>query len=325
MDITALPKAELHTHLDGILTPAMLRAIRLEQPAYPVDPDALAAAYPVHDFESFVAWWRYKTPDVRADFDLFRPVLAHHIAQLKRDRVRYAELLIPSGHLPRDPAAAVDTLAAFREWTTAQESGAIQVEFLLCHGRTSPPEVMAQKAAVSFATFDAGLIVGVSLAGWPEAGNPVSQFGDLFRRFRDAGLGVEIHAGEWAGPESVWDALEHGHPHRIGHGVAAFRDPHLIEMLIARGIHIEMCPTCNVITGSVARIEDHPIAQARALGLSISLNTDDPGPLLITLGDEYARVAAVFGFTEDDFRRIYTDSLAARFAPDLRVDPDSTG
>jgi adenosine deaminase len=321
VSLDTLPKAELHTHLDGIITPEMLRAIRVAQPGYPVDPEALAAAYPVHDFESFVAWWRYKTPDVRAEFDLFRPVLAHHIAQLRRDNVRYAELLIPSGHLPRDPAAAVDTLAAFRAWTTTLEDGAIQVEFVLCHGRTSSAEVMAHKAAVTFATHAAGLIVGVALAGWPEAGYPVSQYGDLFRRFRDAGLGVEIHAGEWAGPESVWDALEHGHPHRIGHGVAAFRDPHLIETLLTRGIHIEMCPTCNVITGSVARLAEHPITQARALGLSFSINTDDPGPLLITLGSEYARVAEVFGFSEDDFRRIYANTLAARFAADLRVAP----
>src|SRR4051812_26707998 len=88
----------------------------------------------------------------------------------------------------------------------------------------------------------AGLIVGVVLAG-PERGHPVKPFQKLFARFREAGLGIENHAGEWCGPESVWDALEHGFPNRIGHGVSLFDDAALVRRFQEEQIHVEMCPT----------------------------------------------------------------------------------
>jgi adenosine deaminase len=158
----------------------------------------------------------------------------------------------------------------------------------------------------------------VALAG-PEPGNPVRPLRRTFDRFAEAGLGIEIHAGEWCGPESVWDALENGHPQRIGHGVSLFRDPKLVEVFQERRIHVEMCPTSNLKTGSVSRIEEHPIGQARDLGLDFSVNTDDPGPFECSLESEYALLAEALGFNEGDWRAIYAQSLAARFQPDLRV------
>jgi len=119
------------------------------------------------------------------------------------------------------------------------------------------------------ALYEAGLVVGVALAG-PERGNPVKPFHKTITRFHEAGLGIEIHAGEWCGPESIWDALEHGYPHRIGHGVSLFQDPKLIGLFQERQIHLELCPTSNLKTGSIAQIEEHPIGRARELGLNFS-------------------------------------------------------
>jgi adenosine deaminase len=132
-------------------------------------------------------------------------------------------------------------------------------------------------------------------------------------------MGIEIHAGEWCGPESVWDALEHGYPDRIGHGVSAFQDPRLLETIGERGIHIEMCPTSNLKTGSIAAIADHPIARARDLGLSIGVNTDDPGAFGCSMESEYALLAEVFGFGPADFAYLYSCALAARFGRDLAL------
>jgi adenosine deaminase len=137
-------------------------------------------------------------------------------------------------------------------------------------------------------------------------------------RLREAGVGIEIHAGEWAGPESVWDALENGFPNRIGHGVALFQDPRLVERFQRDRIHVEMCLTSNVKTGSVERIENHPVRQARELSLSFSVSTDDPGPFACSMESEYELLAGQFGFQEHDFEVMTENALNARFQPQLR-------
>jgi adenosine deaminase len=168
-----------------------------------------------------------------------------------------------------------------------------------------------------------GLVVGVALAG-PERGNPVKPFRKTFERFHKAGIGIEIHAGEWCGPESVWDALENGYPDRIGHGVSLFQDPELIDVFQERGIRLELCPTSNLKTGSISRIEEHPVGRAKELGFHFSINTDDPGPFECSMESEYELLSEVFGFEGDDFQRIYAHSLEARFQPVLRID-DAAG
>ena len=221
--------------------------------------------------------------------------------------------MLASGQLERDPVAAVDGMRAFRTWVDAQAGDDLDIAFLIAFGRDKPVEVLAQVADRCIALYDAGLIIGVALAG-PEPGYPVKPFRDIFARYHEAGVSIEIHAGEWCGPESVWDALENGFPDRIGHGVSLFQDPKLIEIFQERQIHIEMCPTSNVKTGSVARIEEHPIALAHDLGLNFSINTDDPGPFENSMTSEYALLAKTFNFDEADFARIYENTIAARFS-----------
>jgi adenosine deaminase len=177
---------------------------------------------------------------------------------------------------------------------------------------------MEERGERMIALYEAGLIVGVALAG-PEQGNPVKPFQKTFARLHEAGLGIEIHAGEWCGPESVWDALEHGYPDRIGHGVSLFQDPRLVDTVRERRVHIELCLTSNLKTGSVSRIEEHPVAKARELGLDFSINTDDPGPFECSLESEYELLARVFGFDSGDFERLYARTLEARFQPVLRM------
>jgi adenosine deaminase len=317
-----IPKVELHCHLEGVLSRLMLESIRQELPAYPIDPETFAQAYPVADFDGFLRWWKFILP-IWGQLAYFYPILEGYITQLKAQQVRYAEVMIALGLLPDGPAEAVDQMAALREHANQLEAGQIQVEFLATLGRNRPAEVMAEREGRILALHAAGLIVGVALAGAPEQGYPVRQFADTFDRFHVAGLGIEIHAGEWCGPESVWDALEYGHPDRIGHGVSLFQDPRLVELFAKRQIHIEMCPTSNLKTGSVANIQEHPIRLARQLGLNFSINSDDPGLFENSLESEYALLEDTFGFDEGDWQRIYANSLAARFQPELRVETTS--
>lgn len=312
VNVAALPKAELHCHLDGIISPAIVAAIRQDDPTYPVKPEDFAAYYPIVNMDNFFQWWDIIKP-ISGQLAYFYPIIAQHIAHLKAQNVRYVELMLASGELERDPVAAVDSVRAFRAWVNVLAGDDLDIAFLVAFGRNKPAEVLAQVADRCIALYDAGLIVGVALAG-PEPGYPVKPFRNIFARYHEAGLGIEIHAGEWCGPESVWDALENGFPDRIGHGVSLFQDPKLIEIVQERQIHIEMCPTSNLKTGSVARIKDHPIAQARDLGLNFSVNTDDPGPFENSMLSEYKLLTEVFDFSEDDFLRIYENTLAARFS-----------
>jgi adenosine deaminase len=317
MDTRVLPKAELHCHLDGILDPVMAWDIRRNDPAFPINPAEFERAYPITDIKSFFKWWDFIEP-IEGKLEHFYPILGGHIERLKAQRVVYTEVMIAAGELPCDVVEAVEEVKAFRDRVNRQEGESIQVEFLVAFGRNKSPEEVEWLAERILALHGAGLIVGVALAG-PEPGNPVKPFRRTFARFHEAGLGIEIHAGEWCGPESVWDALEYGYPDRIGHGVSLFQDPMLVELFQERQIHVELCPTSNLKTGSISCMREHPAGRAKDLGLNFSVNTDDPGPFGCSMESEYELLSEEFGFEETDLRGVYVNALGARFQPRLRV------
>jgi adenosine deaminase len=311
-----LPKAELHCHLDGIVDAEMIREIQQPGSAFPLQPGDLDIDCPIHDQDSFFAWWRRLDP-IQGSLQSYYPILGRHIQRLKSQNVSYSEIIITSGDIPCDSERAVDEVAMFRKWTNSQENAGIQIEFLVGLARNRSPEEIDHLADRIIELYERGLIVGVALVG-PEIGNPVRPFYRTFARFHEANLGITIHAGEWCGAESVWDALDYGFPNRIGHGTHLFQDTRLVEQIQERKIHLEFCPTSNLKTGSIPGIEEHPIKRARELGLHFSINTDDPGPFACSLTGEYELVARIFGFNIDDFEAIYRNSLEARFQPALR-------
>ena|ERR1700674_3255188 len=317
-EICRIPKVELHCHLDGIIDPTMLRDLQARGVTIPITAEALQRAYPVEDFESFSSWFDVQN-GLAGGLDEYRPILAAHVERLRAQNVVYTEIMFASSEIWRcERSEVLERFRGFREFADGLEGGDVQIEFVAGWNRRRPHDGQVDEIARRILMLhEAGLIAGVFLAG-PEEGNPVERYASTFAQFRDARLPIEIHAGEWCGPESVWDALEHGRPQRIGHGVTIFDDHRLLEHVRAERIHVEMCPTSNVKTAAVRRIEDHPIGRARALGLTFSINTDDPGAFECTLTGELEVVARTFGFTTADFHRIGRDALAARFKPTLR-------
>ena len=317
-------KVELHCHLDGVVDPAMLLELQEQGAELPLESAVLGRAYPVHDLDSFSAWCVAATTPLSGQWlDLYRPIVVAHMERLRAERVVYEEIFIASGELSLDPDEAVDQVAEFREWVNLQEEPrgteetSIQVEFLVAFGRDKPLERIELIAERNIRLHQAGLIVGVALAG-PEDGYPVKPLARTFARYHHAGVKVEIHAAEWCGPQSAWDALEYGSPHRIGHGTHIFQDPHLVDTILERDIHVEMCPTSNLCTGSIARIEDHPIHHALDIGMNVSVNTDDPGAFRCSMGSEHQLVADVFGLGQEDRARLGANALQSRFQPLLR-------
>jgi adenosine deaminase len=232
---------------------------------------------------------------------------------LKAQNVRHAEVML-SGMLFAAPTEGdvVELHRLFRERVDRVSGTGISVVFICAFARGPLPRIERQAGRI-LALRKAGLIRGVALAG-DEKASDVKSLRGIFERFRDSGLGVEIHAGELAGPESVWDAVENGVPDRMGHAVAAFEDEELLDLICERDIHIEMCPTSNVVTGSVPRIEDHPVARARDLKMNFSVNTDDPGPFGCSMNSEFEILAETFGFSLEDFASIFRNTMRSSFA-----------
>jgi len=136
-------------------------------------------------------------------------------------------------------------------------------------------------------------------------------FTATFDELHDLGLGIEVHAGEFAGAESVRAALRCARPHRLGHAIAAFSDQALVAEIAERDIHVEFCPSSNLALGVVRSLAEHPIGRARDVAFSI--NTDDPGPFACSLTSELELAARTFGFDHADLERIFENTMRAAF------------
>jgi len=155
-------------------------------------------------------------------------------------------------------------------------------------------------------------VVAFGIGGSEERG-PAEWFTEVYGFAKSAGLRLTAHAGESAGPESVWAALRLG-AERIGHGIAAADDPALMRHLRERDIPLEVCITSNVVTGVVKRVEDHPVRRLYDAGVPITLNTDDPAMFGCMLVGEYRLAARQFGFSEGELRGIAENGFRYRFA-----------
>jgi adenosine deaminase len=160
-------------------------------------------------------------------------------------------------------------------------------------------------------------VVALSIDGNESAaGRTGPRFAEAFRLAGAAGLKRTVHAGESSGPEGVRDAVELLGADRIDHGVRAAEDPDVLALLAERGIPLGVCPTSNLTLGLYRSLADHPIERLRRAGVSVSINTDDPALLGVTLPGEYESCAATFRWSADDVRAVARTSIEASFAPD---------
>ena len=321
LNVENLEKVELHCHVDGLVNPDLLGSMARRGEHHPISLDRLEKMCPVSSLEGWLEEYEpFIDPYVSNKGEFILRLLEQHILNLKQERVVYTEIMLSSfiGQYP-DLDRQLELFGEFRKMAKHLESGQIQVEFLIAIGRTKNREAFDKRAERVLAAAAHGYIVGVALAG-DEQEATVKAYTDWFKEFKRKGLKIEIHAGEWCGPESVWDAIEYGDLDRIGHGLAVFNDPSLLSYIKDHDLHIEMCPTSNIILAGVESIHSHPIKTAIEEGLNFSVNTDDPGPLCISMNSEFDLLASTFGLKEEDFEVMKRNSLRSRFAEDLRVE-----
>jgi len=287
-----LPKAELHLHLEGSAEPETLHEL---DPATPVE--EFRSLYQYADFEAFLRAFaaigkRLRTP---ADYAL---VTRRLLDRLAAENVRYAEITLAAGIAlwkGQDFAPIFDAVSE------AAQASPVEVRWILDAVRQFGP-APAQRVAELAAERAGRGVVAFGLGGSEERG-PADWFGGACACARESGLHLTIHAGETMGPESVWAALRQG-AERIGHGIRSIEDPALVAHLRERRIPLEICITSNLVTGVVARLEDHPVRRLYDAGVPIILNTDDPAMFGCTLTGEYQLAAHAFGFSEAELRGI---------------------
>lgn len=297
-----MPKAELHLHLEGSVEPETLHEL---DPGTPVE--EFRALYRFADFDAFLKAFgaigkRLRTPE---DYAL---VTRRLLARLASENVRYAEITLAAGVVLWKGQEFAPIFDAVRE---AAAASTVEVRWILDAVRQFGPEQGMQVAEWAAERVDRG-VVALGIGGSEERG-PAEWFQDAYAFARGAGLHLVAHAGESTGPESIWAALAIG-AERIGHGIAAVRDPPLLRHLKEHDIPLEICITSNLVTGVVKRPQEHPIRQLYDAGVPIVLNTDDPAMFGCGLADEYRVAARAFGFSEAELRGIAENGFRYRFA-----------
>ena len=296
-----LSRAELHVHLDGAVEPETLLEI---DPSLTLAEIAARTAFT--DFAGFIqsfVWvnQRLKTPD-----DYAR-VARRLFARLETEGVTYAEVTLSAGVIlwKQQPFAPIYE-ALQREAARSR----IEVRWILDAIRQFGAEPAQPVFDLAAERVKEG-VVAIGIGG-DEARGPAPLFKDLYRQARDRGLRLTCHAGEIAGPQSVWDALDIG-AERIGHGIRSIDDPALVAHLAANKIPLEICITSNLRTGAISTLAEHPVRRLYDAGVPIILNTDDPAMFKCTLTSEYALAAREFGFSDEELAGIAAASLAYAF------------
>jgi len=305
-----LPKVELHLHLDCSLSYAAVQQLaphvsRAEYDTEFVAPNQCAS---LADFLS-------RAPrgfQLMQTEDALRLVVEDVFDQLARDRALYAELrFAPLLHLLNGltPEAVVATVDRATEQCI--RATGIEARLILCTLRHFTQEQSLQTAHLVH-QFQGTHVAALDIAG-DEAGFPITAHIAAFQYAIDNGIPRTAHAGEAAGPTSVWETLQAFQPTRIGHGVRSIEDTALVRHLAQHHIHLEVCPTSNVQTRTVPTYADHPIDRLYRARVPLSISTDTRTITNITLEKEYASLRNQFHWTDEDLQACNREALRAAF------------
>ncbi len=313
--IVHMPKVELHIHLEGSAAPRTLLELakrnNIEIPAH--DVMGIERLFKYRNFSEFLSVFMVLTQTIvhREDFACLGYELGMVLAE---QNVLYAEVMLsPMQHLLRGINlydAITSTAAGFAR---AKKETGIELRIALDYGRQYGTSYAWYVLEIAKETRDHGVIAW-SIGG-DEIHHPPEPFEEIFQAAHEAGLSLMAHAGEVAGPASVWGAVDVLHAQRLGHGIRSIEDPTLVEHLRERGVTLDVCPSSNICTGAALSWEKHSLRQLYDAGVTVTINSDDPPFFETTLTDEYRRAAYYFGFNAEELCVLVRNSVASSFLP----------
>jgi adenosine deaminase/aminodeoxyfutalosine deaminase len=322
--ISRLPKVELHLHLEGSVRPETLRELSrnkswLRREVGNWISERRRDSYRFGSFDNFlkafgVVALLLKTPE---DYALATTRLAEELA---RENVKYAEVTLAVGVLLWKKQSVEDVFEAVAA-AAAEAEARLGIRFrwifdaVRHFGLDHAREVLGR--AIRYRPRG---VVAFGIGG-DEARGPAELFADIYREAREAGLHLTAHAGEAVGPESIRKAVELLGAERIGHGLTAIQDPEVMALLRDRSIPLEVCPTSNVATGLITRLEDHPLPRFIESGLVVTLNSDDPAMFGTSLEEEFVRAAQTFSLSREQVVRLCENAIRYSFLPDDEKEP----
>jgi adenosine deaminase/aminodeoxyfutalosine deaminase len=316
--VRRLPKAELHLHLEGTVTPETLVELSERHPAGRLTLEQASALYRYVDFTGFLMAFKAITERLLTadDYELITWRMTQALAA---QGVVHAEVYVSVGvvyywrRIEFEPLFAGMERARLR----AERELGITIFWIfdaVRHFGVEEATRVFHKAAEMRREY--GSIIGIGIGG-DERRTGAEPFRELYAEARNAGLRLTAHAGETVGPEGIWGALNIG-AERIGHGLSAQYDAELTEVLAERQVPIEICITSNVRTGSCASLPEHPVRRYFDSGLMITLNSDDPTLFGSDLSGEYQLAESEFQFTPEQLRELASNSIEASFLPPAR-------
>lgn len=320
--LRAIPKVELHRHLECSLRPSTLREL-LGAGGMPVpaEREAFAKMYlvmePMDDLEQVLGKF-LATQKVLSTEEVLERITFEAVEDAYHDGVRilelrYAPTFVQLGHSHLSFEKIHEAIVRGRDRACAQYP--IAVGLIAIIQRILPFEEGRRVAEFAIANRDT--FVALDLAD-NEVGFDSKPFAPLFKKARAAGLRITVHSGEAdveGSPYFVRDAVEILGAERVGHGVQIYREPEMIEFIRSRRIPLELCPTSNWLTNAVSAVNKHPFKQLMDQDVLVTINSDDPGVFGIDLTNEYRVLHEGLGLGLDDFTRCNDTAAAASFIP----------
>ena len=318
-DLQRLPKTDLHVHLDGSLRIQTILDLALEQ-GVKLPADTVEGLRPFvemgDDCESLVEY--LKAFDVALSVMQTYEALVRTAFELAedaaRENVRYMEVRYsPILHQQQGLTLHAIVQAVLEGLAKAERKYPIRTGVILCGIRHIGPDLSNRLADLTVAFKNKG-VVGFDLAG-AEEDFPAKKHREAFSRVLANNINCTLHAGEAYGPESVHQAIHLCGAHRIGHGVRLIEDGDLLNYVNDHRIPLECCPSSNVQTKAVRKLQDHPIRLFYDLGLRVTVNTDNRMVTHTTVSEEYLALHEVLGFTLDEIKDLIIMGFKSAFLP----------
>ena len=310
--IQAMPKAELHVHIEGTFEPELMFAIaQRNEIAIPYQSvEEVRQAYNFHNLQSFLDIY-YAGANVLIYEQDFYDLAWAYFEKCAEDNVVHTEMFFdPQTHTDRGIAFETVLNGLQRACDDAAEKLGITSHLIMCFLRH-----LSEEAA--FETLEQALpykdqIIGVGLDS-SEIGHPPSKFERVFAKAREAGFLIVAHAGEEGPAEYVWEALDLLKVNRIDHGVRSEEDPALMQRLIAEKMPLTVCPLSNLKLCVVDDMQQHNIRRLLQQGVHVTVNSDDPSYFGGYMNDNFIAIAEALDLSNDELKQLAINSFEASF------------